>query len=308
MTQSDSPWLALPLEAWQDTYQTLQLWTQVAGKIRMTLSPELNHWWQVALYVNSRGLTTSTIPFGTDVFEIQFDFLEHQLEIRTSQGGRKTMPLVAEPVAVFYSKVMEMLRGLGITVVINTQPQELANAVPFEKDFQHASYDREYAYRFWRILLSTSMVLQEFRSRFIGKCSPVHFFWGAMDLACTRFSGRVALPPRKGAITGPGYSHEVISAGFWPGAGLGTPAFYAYAAPSPAGLEKEAIRPAAAAWNPQLSEFILKYDDVRGSESPRDALLDFFESTYAAAATLANWDRGALESPGAAGQGSQSSG
>jgi hypothetical protein len=294
MAASD-PWPALPLDEWADTYATLHLWTQVVGKIRMALSPELNHWWHTTLYVNSRGLTTSPIPCGSGVFEIQFDFLEHQLEVWTSEGGLKVQPLHPRSVATFYASLMETLHGLGILCAFNTKPQEIADPIPFEQDEKHSAYDAQYAHRFWRILLSTSMVMQEFRSRFIGKCSPVHFFWGSFDLACTRFSGRPAVPPRKGVITAPAYSHEVISAGFWPGAGLGAPAFYAYSAPSPASLGAEVIRPAAAGWNPQLSEFILRYDDIRSLAQPGEALMEFLESTYAAGARLANWDRNALE-------------
>lgn len=296
MAPSDS-WPALPLDSWRDTYETLHLWTQVVGKIRMTLSPALNHWWHATLYVNCRGLTTSPIPCGSGVFEIQFDFLEHQLEVWTSDGGLKVQPLQPRSVAAFYGNLIETLHGLGIACAINTKPQEISNPIPFEQDERHGAYDPEYARRFWRILLSTSMVMQEFRARFIGKCSPVHFFWGSFDLACTRFSGRLAVPPRKGVITGPAYSHEVISAGFWPGAGFAGPAFYAYSAPSPAGLEAETVRPAGAGWNRQLSEFILMYDDIRSLEQPGVALMDFLESTYAAGARLADWDRGALERP-----------
>jgi hypothetical protein len=216
------------------------------------------------------------------------------LEIFTSSGARNGLALSPQPVAVFYDKLMAALRSLDIRVAINTKPQEIADPISFEQDNQHASYDPEYAHRFWRILLATDTVLKEFRSGFLGKCSPVHFFWGSFDLCCTRFSGRPA-PPRKGVITSEAYSHEVISAGFWPGAGIGGPAFYAYSAPSPAGLSEAPIRPAAAFWNKQLSEFILMYDDVRCAESPRGALLEFLESTYAAGAKLANWDRKALE-------------
>lgn len=292
--RNDLSWPALPLQAWLDTYQTLQLWTQIAGKIRLALSPTLNHWWHVALYVNARGLTSSSIPYGTGLFEIQFDFREHQFEVRTSEGGLGSFPLSPQPVAVFYRRVMGLLRDLGIAVTIDTRPQELPNAIPFEQDERHAAYDAEYANRFWRVLLSTDRVLNEFRSGFVGKCSPVHFFWGSFDLACSRFSGRPA-PPRKGVITSEAYSHECISAGFWPGAGFDEPAYYCYAAPAPAGLSAEAVRPEAAFWSPQLSEFLLRYDDVRTAESPRAALLGFLASTYAAGAKLANWDRRALE-------------
>jgi hypothetical protein len=294
MVQSDLFWPALPLEAWRDTYLTLHLWTQVVGKVRMTLSPPLNHWWHATLYVNARGLTTSPIPYGSGTFEIQFDFLEHVLEIRTCDGAIRTLPLQPMPVAEFYRWVMGQLHSLGIAVAIQTRPQEMAIKTPFDQDFEHGSYDREYAHRLWRILISTQTVMEEFRGRFLGKQSPVHFFWGSFDLACTRFSGRAA-PPRQGVISRPAYSHEVISAGFWPGAGFSGPAFYAYSVPKPEGLENEMVRPAGAGWNSQLGEYILMYDAVRAAPSPPDALLEFLQSTYDAAARLADWDRAALE-------------
>ena len=288
-------WPPLPLDEWEDTYRTLHMWLQVVGKIRMTLSPPLNHWWHVTLYPTARGLTTSPIPWSTGAFEIQFDFLDHRLVIDTCDGARLLLPLEPEPVAAFYGKLMESLRSLGITVSINTKPQEVASPVPFDQDLRPGAYDRDAVQRLGRILLSTAEVLQEFRGRFIGKSSPVHFFWGSFDLACTRFSGRPA-PPRKGVITAPAYSHEVISAGFWPGGGVvDGPAFYSYTAPQPAGIEDEPVAPAAAAWNRQLSEYILMYDEVRRAESPREALLDFLETTYQAGAKRANWDRKALE-------------
>jgi Family of unknown function (DUF5996) len=297
MSDSTSAWPPLPLDAWRDTCDTLHMWTQVVGKIRLELSPNVNHWWGTALYVNTRGLTTSLIPNGDEAFEIQFDFIEHQLDIHTSAGQRQHLSLAPQPVAVFYEKVMTALRSMGVTVTINTKPQEVADATLFEQDYRHAAYDQEYAHRFWRILLSTDMVLNEFRSRFIGKSSPVHFFWGSFDLACSRFSGRPA-PARKGVITSEAYSHEVISAGFWPGGGaIDNPAFYSYTAPAPLGLDREVVRPNAAFWNSAVSEFILMYDDVRTAESPRAALLEFLESTYAAGAKLAKWDRKALERP-----------
>jgi Family of unknown function (DUF5996) len=287
-------WPALPLDAWQDTYQTLHLWTQIVGKIRLTLSPKVNHWWHTTLYVNARGLTTSPIPYGNESFEIQFDFLDHRLDVLTSTGRRTSVLLKPMPVAEFYSRVMSALGSLGIQVAINTKPQELPNPIPFEQDFQHTSYDPEYAHRFWLTLVSAAEVLQEFRGRFIGKCSPVQFFWGSFDLACTRFSGRPA-PPRKGVITAEAYSHECCSAGFWPGAGFGQAAFYSYTAPAPPGLSDE---PGAAKfWNPQLSEFVLPYEEVRTASSPRMALLDFLEATYSAGATLGGWDRSTLERP-----------
>ena len=293
------PWPELPTAAWRETYATLHLWTQIVGKIRLTLSPKINHWWSASLYVSPRGLTTSIVPYGSEAFEIEFDFIDHQLEIRDSQGQRKFIELKPETVATFYEQVLGTLHSMGFDVAINPKPQELPNPILFDKDVQHASYDRDHAHRFWRILLQADMVMNEFRSRFIGKCSPVQFFWGSFDLACTRFSGRVA-PPRKGIITSEAYSHEVISAGFWPGGGAMGPAFYSYTAPSPAGLADEKVKPAPAFWSKEMSEFFLRYDDVRRAESPRVMLLDFMESTYAAGAKLAAWDRTALERPPAA--------
>lgn len=294
MSHSDN-WPPLPLNEWQDTYRTLHMWTQIAGKVRMALAPPLNHWWQCTFYVNSRGLTTGPIPNAAGCFEIQFDFQEHALEIVTSQNRAASRPLRAESVADFYSGFRELLASLDITVDINPKPQEVADPIDFDQDFTHRSYDAEYARRFWRILISSTKVLERFRAKFIGKCSPVHFFWGSFDLACTRFSGRPA-PPRKGVISGPAYSHEVCSAGFWPGGGaIDGPAFYAYAVPAPPGLDKAPIRPASARWERQLAEFILMYDDVRLAAAPEHILYEFLESTYEAAARLANWDRTALE-------------
>jgi hypothetical protein len=291
----NSSWPAVPLDAWLDTYQTLHMWTQIVGKIRLTLTPKVNHWWNTTLYVTPRGLTTSAMPYGAGAFEIEFDFIDHQLRMRVSDGARASFPLSPEPVAVFHDRLMSSLGSLGIQVAINEKPQEVAHPIPFEKDEQHSSYDPGHAHRWWRILLSTDIVMSDFRSRFIGKCSPVHFFWGSFDLACTRFSGRPA-PPRKGVITSEAYSHECISAGFWPGGGpIKGPAFYSYTAPQPQGLPEEQVRPAAAFWHKDLSEFILMYDDVRQAESPRAALMEFLESTYAAGAKRANWDRAALE-------------
>ncbi len=288
-------WPPLPLNEWQDTRDTVHMWTQIAGKIRMALAPPQNHWWHVALYVNSRGLTTGPVPCAAGVFEIQFDFQRHELGVSTSRGEAASRPLQPECVADFYSGVLESLALLGIEVKINPRPQEVADPVPFDRDQVHCSYDAESAHRFWRILVSSAKVLERFRAKFIGKCSPVHFFWGSFDLACTRFSGRPA-PPRKGVISGPAYSHEVCSAGFWPGGGaVDGPAYYSYTVPQPAGLEAEQVRPAAARWNPQLSEFILMYDDVRRADSPESALYEFLESTYEAGARLANWDRSSLE-------------
>ena len=288
-------WPPLPLHEWQETYRTLHMWTQIVGKIRMALSPPMNHWWHVTLYVNSRGLTTGPVPYPPGIFEIQFDFEKHELIVSTSEGSGSSRPLRAESVADFYGGLFERLAALGISVEIGVKPQEVADAIPFDRDFANCSYDAQYAHRFWRILVSSSKVLERFRAKFLGKCSPVHFFWGSFDLACTRFSGRPA-PPRKGAISGPAYSHEVCSAGFWPGGGvIDGPAYYSYTIPQPAGMERQTIRPAAARWNPQLSEFILMYDDVRRAEYPEQSLYEFLESTYDVGAGLAKWDRSRLE-------------
>jgi hypothetical protein len=288
-------WPPLPLHEWQDTYRTLHMWTQIVGKVRMALSPPMNHWWHVALYVNSRGLTTGPIPYPPGVFEIQFDFLKHEVNIATSEGPSYSRPLRGESVASFYGAMREALESLGIAVEIDPMPQEVAGAVSFDRDYANCTYDAEYANRHWRILVSSAKVLQRFRAKFIGKCSPVHFFWGSFDLACTRFSGRTA-PARKGVISGPAYSHEESSAGFWPGGGVvDGPAFYSYTVPQPPGIESQPIHPAGAGWNARLSEFILMYDDVRRAESPEEALYEFLESTYDAGARLAKWDRAALE-------------
>lgn len=289
------PWPPLPLNDWKDAYRTLHMWTQIVGKIRMVLSPPLNHWWHVTLYVNVRGLTTGPVPYPRGIFEIQFDFLTHTLSISTSEGGSASRPLRAESVAAFYRGLFETLASLGVSVEINPKPQEVADPVPFDRDTANCSYDPVFAQHFWRILVSSAQVLQRFRSRFVGKCSPVHFFWGSFDLACSRFSGRPA-PPRKGVISGPAYSREVSSAGFWPGGGVVPgPAYYSYTVPQPQGIESASIRPAAACWNSQLSEFILMYDDVRRAASPEQTLYDFLQTTFDAGATLAHWDRTSLE-------------
>lgn len=290
-------WPSLPLNEWQSTYDTLHLWTQIVGKVRMTLSPPLNHWWHVTLYVSANGLTTGPIPYPPGLFEIEFDFQKHVLETRTTEGRSLSRRLEHKSVAAFYTDIFHDLAALGIDVSIDPMPQEIPGAVPFDQDSVHRSYDPEYANRFWRILVSISRVMQEFRAKFVGKCSPVHFFWGSFDLACSRFSGRPCPPPpRHGVISGPAYSHEVSSAGFWPGgSGIDGPAFYAYTVPKPDGLDKESVRPASAGWNPQLSEFILMYDEVRRAASPENALTEFLESTYEAGARLAKWDRSSLE-------------
>ncbi len=287
-------WPPLPLNEWQDTYKTLHMWTQIVGKLRMELTPPLNHWWHVTLYVNSRGMTTGPVPFPPGFFEIQFDFRRHALEITTSEGASVSRPLQAESVASFHKGLCETLALLAIPAEINLKPQEIPDPVPFDQDIANCSYDADCAYRFWRILLSSAKVMEKFRGKFLGKCSPVQFFWGSFDLACTRFSGRPA-PPRKGVLSGPAYSHEVCSAGFWPGAGVEGPAFYSYTVPKPEGLENASVRPEAAKWNAQLGEFLLMYDDVRRAESPEDVLYEFIESTYDAGARLGKWDRASLE-------------
>jgi len=292
-----TPWPELPLEAWRDTYATLHMWMQVVGKVRLALTPLVNHWWEVPLYVTSRGLTTSVIPYHDGNFEVEFDFIQHRLFITTSDGQSKDLPLRPQSVAGFYVEFMSALRSVNIEVKIWTMPVEVPNPVRFEQDTLHSSYDPEYAHRFWKILVACDSIFKEFRAPFIGKCSPVHFFWGSFDLCVTRFSGRRA-PERPGAdaITREAYSHEVISVGFWPGAGdIKGPAFYAYAAPEPAGFAEQKVKPAAVFYHPEMKEFFLMYDDVRRSPSPREALLEFLQSTYEAAANLAKWDRKELE-------------
>lgn len=290
-------WPSLPYEEWKDTYETLHMWTQIVGKIRLALSPMVNHWWQVTLYVTPRGLTTSPIPYGTGTFEIRFDFIDHHLTVYKSDGTTRIMGLYPRSVADFYRELMSILRSLGIQVMINPIPQEVPNPIACDTDTVHASYDEEYANRFWRILVQTDSILKEFRGRFIGKCSPVHFFWGSFDLVVTRFSGRRA-PERPGAdlMTREAYSHECSSVGFWPGSGsVLAPAYYAYTTPEPSGLSQARVHPDAAYYDPQMKEFFLMYDDVRGAPDPRATLLDFLQTTYEAGADLAGWDRSSLE-------------
>lgn len=296
---SDQPecWPALPLHSWKETYATLHMWTQIVGKVRLSLTPLINHWWNVPLYVTARGLTTSRIPYGQRAFEIRFDFIRHQLVLETSEGVVKTLQLAPRSVADFYREFMKMLRSAEIEVKIWHMPVEISNPIAFDQDRMHASYDPKSVEKFWRILLSVDSVLNQFRAEFIGKCSPVHFFWGSFDLAVTRFSGRRA-PERAGAdaVTREAYSHEVSSVGFWPGSGDVTDAaFYSYAAPEPQGFKQARVRPTAAFYQKQLGEFLLMYEDVRTAESPSKSLLDFCQSTYDAAATLGNWDREQLE-------------
>ena len=290
-------WPSLPLEEWKDTCATLHMWTQIVGKIRLAQTPLVNHWWNVPLYVSARGLTTTAMPHGDRLFEMEFDFIEHELVTKSSDGEMAFIRLEPMSVATFYAKTMEMLRELGLEVQIWKMPVEIPDPIPFDQDEQHASYDPEYASRCWEILRASDRVLQEFRSHFIGKTSPVHFFWGSFDLAVTRFSGRPA-PPRPDAdsITREAYSHEVISHGWWPGHGpLGKPAFYSYTAPAPEGLNSASLRPDKAFWSNELSEFLMYYDDVRNAPDPDEALREFLQSTYEAGANLANWDRASLE-------------
>src|SRR5262245_12303256 len=272
------------------------MWTQIVGKVRLRLTPLVNHYWNSTLYVSPIGLTTSSIPYQYRAFQIDFDFIRHCLWIRVSDGSEKSIDLKPRSVADFYNDFMQTLHSIGIDVQISAKPDEVPNPIPFAEDTTHASYDPEYANRVWRILLQADRVMNQFRARFIGKCSPVHFFWGAFDLAVTRFSGRTA-PERPGAdaVTREAYSHEVISHGFWPGSGLGYPAFYSYTAPAPPGLDQASIRPSAAFYSTDLSEFLLPYDAVRESDSPDETLIEFLQSTYEAGAKLANWDRESLE-------------
>ena len=275
MTSPD--WPPLPYDEWESTLDTLHMWTQIVGKTRRELTPLVNHWWNVTLYVTPRGLTTSTIPFGHEAFEVDFDFIAHRLLIETSKGDERSIELRPRAVADFYKEYMSTLRSLGIEVKIHTMPDEFDDKLPFEQDTKHASYDRKYVESFRRILLSADRVFKEFRAPFLGKCSPVQFFWGSMDLAVTRFPGRRgSLPKGADAMTREAYSHEVSSCGFWPGdRRYKQAAFYSYTMPAPAGFEKEKVRPSAAHWDTQLGEFLLKYDDVRAADSPEKAILDF---------------------------------
>ena len=302
MTTTDR-WPALPYAAWKDTRDTLHLWTQVVGKIRLALTPWQNHSWHVALYVTARGLTTSPIPDGTRTFQIDFDFIDHVLWVRTSDGHYRQVMLRPMTVVEFYAELMAALDQLGIVVAINTMPNEIPDGIPFDKDTVHTSYDADYANRFWRVLLATSDVLSHFRTAFLGKVSPVHFFWGSFDLAVTRFSGRKAplhpggVPALPDDVAREAYSHEVSSAGFWPGGGgpIDYPAFYSYAYPAPEGFAAAQVKPAEAFFSQDLGEFLLPYDAVRTARDPDAALMAFLQSTYAAAADLGQWDRAVLE-------------
>lgn len=306
MTISDSDrehfWPALPYREWQPTAETLQLWTQIVGKVRLKLSPWVNHSWHVTLYVSSRGLTTGPIPYGLQTFEIAFDFIDQKLQITKSDGAQRGLDLQPQSVAEFYRIVMSALGELGLSVTINTMPNELAEPTRFELDGMHRSYDADYANRFWRALVQSDRVFKEFRARFCGKCSPVHFFWGSFDLAVTRFSGRAA-PPHPGGVphlsdvvAREAYAREVSSIGFWPGSeAMPAPIYYSYAYPEPAGFPDAHVQPVEASYSTQLHEFTLPYDAVRNAPSPDDALLAFAQSTYDAASLLAKWDREMLD-------------
>ncbi len=300
MTPDETAWPSLSSPTWPETCATLHMWTQIVGKVRLALTPPVNHWWGVALYLTARGLTTSPIPHADRAFEIAFDFIDHVLAIDVDDGRRRTIALAPRSVADFYGEVMRTLDELHIRVRISTMPSEVPAPIRFDEDHVHASYDADAAHRWWRALLKTDLVFQEFRARFIGKCSPVHFWWGGFDLAVTRFSGRRAPDrPNADAITREGYSHEVISAGFWPGSGaMREAAFYAYAAPEAAGFKAARVGPAGAFYSPDFNEFLITYEDVRRAASPRAALLEFLQSTYEAGAALGGWNRAELERDG----------
>lgn len=295
-------WPRLPYAVWKDTFETLRLWTQIVGKVRLVQSPWVNHQWHVTLYVTARGLTTSPIPRGTRIFEIEFDFIDQRLRIRDNDGETRTLTLAPQPVSSFYRRVMALLEELELPVRINRRPNELPQAIPFDEDLAPRTYDPEHAQRFWRALVQADRVFKMFRGRFTGKCSPVHYFWGSGDLAVSRFSGRRAPAHPGGAPNMPdwllreAYSHECSSCGFWPGGEREPyPFFFSYAYPAPAGFAEAKVRPGAASYNRNLGEFVLPYDAVRESSDPDRTLLDFLQSTYEAAADLGGWDRGALE-------------
>jgi hypothetical protein len=302
MQSDDSNWPPLVYPDWQDSCTTLHMWTQIVGKIRLALAPPVNHWWQVPLYLTSRGLTTSPMPYGGHTFQIDFDFIDHVLRISTSDGAQRQFALAGKSVSSFYAATMATLAELGIAVTIDEMPNELPDPIRFSQDTAHASYDPAAVQRYLQILVNSDRVFKQFRTGFLGKASPVHFFWGSFDLAVTRFSGRRAprhpggVPHLSDAVAGEAYSHEVSSAGFWPGGGaIDYPAFYSYAYPEPPGFRTAKVRPEAAFFSEALGEFVLPYDAVRTADDPDKALIDFLQSTYEAAAISAKWDRDALE-------------
>ena len=293
-------WPVLPQAEWSESCATLQLWMQIVGKVRLALTPPVNHTWNVTLYPTVRGLTTSPMPHGSRMLQLDFDFLDHLLWLQTSEGGRRTIALRPMTVAAFYAEVMAALDGLGTPVRIWPMPVEIAQPVPFDQDFAHQAYDPEYVQRFWRVLLQTTRVFGVFRARFRGKVSPIHLFWGALDLACTRFSGRPApehpsMPGLPDRVTRDAYSHEVSSCGFWPGGAGAEAMFYSYAYPEPPGYAQSVVAPAEASFNAQFNEFVLPYEAMRLSGDPDAVLLEFLQSTYEAAANCGKWDRSALE-------------
>ena len=303
MQQKVAQWPDIPLAAWRDTFATLHLWTQIVGKVRLVRTPWLNHSWHTTLYVTSKGLTSSPIPYENRTFELEFDFTAHRLDLRSSDGRHDEVPLVPQSVAAFYKLLMEALGRLDLNVRISRKPSELVDPIPFAEDEVHRSYDAEYAHRFWLALVQVDRVFKVFRARFIGKASPVHYFWGAGDLAVTRFSGRRApehpggIPNLPDWVTREAYSHEVSSCGFWPGGGaIDYPAFYAYAYPEPGGFRDMRVAPEGAFYSKDYGEFILPYERVARAASPDDTLLEFLQNTYEAAAALGQWDRAALES------------
>jgi hypothetical protein len=297
MSAESNPWPELDWSAWQATASTLHMWTQIVGKVRLALSPMQAHWWNVALYVSARGLSTSAMPTGGEMLDIEFDFVSHELHFRLSTGAALSIPLRPQTVAEFYLEFQQCLTVLGVDARIHPMPVEIKDPIRFDLDTKHGSYDPDYAHRFWRVLVNVDQIFQKFSSGFTGKVSPVHFFWGSFDLAVTRFSGRRAPErPDADAITREAYSEEVISAGFWPGnGGYGEAAFYCYAAPSPADLANAKVEPAAAYFDTKMGEFLLRYNDARKQPSPEKTIRAFLESTYAAAAEKAGWDRAALE-------------
>jgi Family of unknown function (DUF5996) len=303
MVNPDHPWPAIPLAEWEDTLETLHLWSQVLGKTKLKRAPVVNHWWGIALQLTSRGWTTGPIPSGRGAFELAMDFLDHRVDLSTSDGRRKSVEMCPRSVADFYRAVSAALDELDLTTPIRTAPAEIEDAIPFDRDETHRSYDADAAQRFWRATLSTHRVLQEFRARFVGKCSPVHFFWGSFDLTVTRFSGRRAPAPTRAMPGYPrwanaeAYSHECSSAGFWPGQGLGEPAFYSYAYPEPTGFAAAPVVPGAAAYSEAFGQFLLPYDAVRSAADPDAALLAFYQSVYEAAADSGGWKREELERP-----------
>jgi hypothetical protein len=298
---AEAGWPSLPFDAWSATIETLRLWTQIVGKVRLTQTPMVNHWWNVPLYVTSRGLTTSLIPYDERAFQVDFDFIDHELRMQTTDGAAHSFALRPQSVADFYSEFMAALRSLNLKITINPRPVEINNPIPFDQDHQHAAYDPEQGRRFWLALTQADHVFEQFRSRFIGKCSPVHFFWGSFDLAVTRFSGRRApehpsVPNTPDFIVREAYSHEVSSAGFWPGsADAPIPVFYSYAYPEPGGFADWRAQPDETYYSPEMKEFILPYEVVRRAKDPDQTLMQFLQSTYDAAADLGKWDRAALE-------------